>query len=115
MPHLHGRLAPAIPALMEVMTRIPPLMSLRTRPTPWLRVPWGWWVKRRRRSTRWKASPTTLIVDTEDIPTVQAETPTSLTAAVSAANSTVQAETPTSLTTAVSAASPTVQAETPPA
>ena len=57
------------------MTRIPPLMTLRTRPTPWLRVPWGWWVKRRRRSTRRrKASPTTLVVDREDIPTAQAET-----------------------------------------
>ena len=100
---------PAIPALLEVMTRIPPLMSLRTRPTPWLRVPWGWWVKRRRRSTRWKASPTTLVVDTEDIPTAQADTTpasVSMTTVASAASLT---------TPAVSAASPTAQAETAPA
>ena len=98
---------------MEVMTRIPPLMSLRTRPTPWLRVPWGWWVKRRRRSTRRrKASPTTLVVDTEEIPTAQAET----------APAVVEATTPTdcpsvatigaaSPITSVSAAIPTAQAE----
>ena len=39
---------PPIPSLLDIPTRIPPLMTLRTGPTPWLWMPWGLRVRRRR-------------------------------------------------------------------
>ena len=39
---------PPIPSLLDIPTRIPPLMTLRTGPTPWLGMPWGLRVRRRR-------------------------------------------------------------------
>ena len=107
-------------------------MSLMTRPTPWLCVPWGWWVKRQRRRRRrgkrsWMVSQAvgvdTIVSFASDLPAAQEENPTAQTApifpatqpasVVSAASPIVQAETATSPTVqAETSTSPTVQAET---